>query len=141
MSYLRDSLKIHEGWRNKAYQDSEGVWTIGYGRNLQELVINQSLGERWLEEDIAEAGRYARKFPEYEYLVGPARQDAFIEMVFNMGPSRVAGFRNTLRAIREQDWEEAAKEMLDSKWARQVGNRAVRLSEQMRTGAYWNTEG
>lgn len=136
---LIESIMTHEGWRNKAYQDSEGIWTIGYGRNLQQLTISESLGSRWLQEDIATAEKAARRFPEYDELRScPPRADAFIEMVFNMGPSRVAGFRNMLRAIREHDWEAASKEMLDSKWARQVGVRARRLSEQMRTGAYWN---
>lgn len=133
-----DSIKRHEGWRSKAYQDTEGIWTIGYGRNLQELEISLELGTQWLLEDIQNAEKEARKFPEWDYLDTEARQDAFVEMVFNMGSPRVSGFRNTLRAIREQDWEEAATEMLDSKWADQVGVRARRLSEQMRTGRHWN---
>lgn len=134
---LINSIRQHEGWRDKAYQDSEGIWTVGYGRNLQELVISRPLGEEWLNEDIEEAVRGASRFPEYNLLEG-ARRDVFIEMVFNMGPSRVAGFRNMLRAIREGDWEEAAIQMLDSKWARQVGVRAQRLAKQMESGDYWN---
>lgn len=130
------STKRHEGWRDKAYQDTEGVWTVGYGRNLQELTISLSLGESWLREDLRSAERYAETFPEYDLLDNPTRRDVFIEMVFNMGPSRVAGFKNMLAAIREGDWEEAAVQMLDSKWARQVGIRARRLAEQMRTGKY-----
>ena len=64
------------------------------------------------------------------------RQDVFIEMVFNMGPSRVAGFRNMLQAFRDEDWELASVEMLDSKWARQVGVRANRLAKIMSDGKY-----
>ena len=138
MDHLLESIKLHEGWRSKAYQDSEGVWTVGYGRNLQELEISPETGSQWLSEDIKKARRYARRFPEYSFLDMPARKDAFVEMVFNMGPGRVAGFRNMLRAIREHDWAEAAWQMLDSKWARQVGKRADRLAGQMRTGTYWN---
>lgn len=137
---LQRSIETHEGWRDRAYLDSEGIWTIGYGRNLQELKIDKATGERWLQQDIASAAKDARRFPEWGDLRSPARQDVFIEMVFNMGATRVAGFRNMLRAIRENDWSTAAKEMLDSKWARQVGNRAARLAEQMRTGAYWNAQ-
>ena len=132
---LRSSVRRHEGWRNKAYQDSEGIWTIGYGRNLQELVITKEQGEKWLEEDLRVARLASKRFPEFT-LMNPVRQDVFIEMVFNMGPSRVAGFRNMLAAIREGDWNDAADEMLDSKWARQVGRRAVRLAQIMRDGFY-----
>ena len=138
MKHLVESIRTHEGWRNKAYQDSEDIWTIGYGRNLQELEITKELGEAWLAIDIAQATEAARRFPEFKLLHG-ARQDVFIEMVFNMGPSRVAGFRLMLAAIRDGDFEEAAIQMLDSKWARQVGkNRSHRLAKQMESGEYWN---
>lgn len=135
-SRLLESIERHEGYRDRAYQDTEGVWTIGYGTNLQELQIDEFLARKWLLEDVEEAERYARQFPEWSYLDTDARKNVFIEMVYNMGPSRVAGFRNTLAAIRNRDWEEAAVEMLDSKWARQVGRRARTLSELMRSGTY-----
>ena len=137
---LMDSLRKHEGYRDKAYQDSEGIWTIGYGTNLQELRIDEELAERWLRDMVTDSYMYAERFPEYELLSGP-RKAVFIEMIYNMGPSRVAGFKNMLRAIRDGDWEEAAMEMLDSKWARQVGRRARRLAEQMESGIYWNDDG
>jgi lysozyme len=133
MSHLLESIRKHEGWRNKAYQDSEGIWTIGYGTNLQELVIDKGLGEGWLHQQVNEAIAAANRFPEYE-LLNDTRQDVFVEMVYNMGPSRVAGFRKMLQAIREGDWEEAAIQMLDSKWARQVGRRARTLAELMEAG-------
>ncbi len=134
-SELLESVKRHEGWRNKAYQDSEGIWTVGYGRNLQELVISEEQGQEWLIEDIKEARKGALRFPEFR-LLNNVRKDVFVEMVFNMGPSRVAGFRNMLAAIRDKDWQEAAAQMLDSKWARQVGRRAYRLANLMERGTY-----
>lgn len=138
MKQLTESIRAHEGWRDRAYQDSEEIWTIGYGRNLQELRIDKALGEKWLKQDVERARKAARRFPEFNLIGNEARQDVFVEMVFNMGPSRVAGFRLMLAAIREQDWEEAAIQMLDSKWARQVGRRARRLAEQMESGEHWN---
>ena len=131
---LIESIMRHEGYRNRAYQDTEGIWTIGYGTNLQELQIDDTLARKWLIEKIQESETYARRFPEYSLLDTQNRKNVFIEMIYNMGPSRVAGFKNMLAAIRERDWEEAAKEMLDSKWARQVGMRAVRLSNIMKEG-------
>jgi lysozyme len=133
---LIESIKRHEGWRNKAYQDSLGVWTIGYGTNLQELIITEEQGERWLIEHLEDFLAAAKRFPEWEYLDTKARRNVFVEMIYNMGPSRVAGFKNMLGAFREQDWELAAKEMLTSRWAEQVGTRAERLAALMRQGTY-----
>lgn len=133
---LINSIEHHEGYRDRAYQDTEGVWTIGYGTNLQELRIDEALARAWLLKDIDAAGLYAKRFPEYQKLDTLARQNVFTEMVYNMGPSRVAGFRNMLAAIRVGDWDDAAKEMLDSKWARQVGRRAETLAALMKEGRY-----
>ena len=136
MSDLKESIRRHEGWRDKAYQDSEGIWTVGYGRNLQELKIDKHLGEKWLEDDLKTARLAANRLPEYALLTDE-RKDVLVEMVYNMGPSRVAGFRMMLAAIRDGDWEEAAIQMLDSKWAKQVGVRARRLAKQMESSEYW----
>ena len=133
---LTRSIEGHEGYRDKAYQDTEGVWTIGYGTNLQTLQIDEATGRRWLIDHIDDAIRAAKRFPEYRDLDTKARREVFVEMVYNMGPSRVAGFKNMLSAIRRNDWADAAEEMLDSKWARQVGRRARTLSELMRNGHY-----
>lgn len=137
---LRESIKTHEGWRAKAYQDTLGIWTVGYGTNLQELEITRDIGEAWLDAKIDESYKEAERFPEWEHLQPQARRDVLVEMIYNMGAPRVAKFDFTLRAIRDEDYETAAKEMLDSRWARQVGNRAKRLSDQMRTGLYWNDD-
>lgn len=129
-----DRVKLHEGYRSKAYQDTEGVWTIGYGTNLQELEIDVELAERWLLRKLEEAELYARRFYEWKYLDTEARQNVFIEMIYNMGPDRVSKFKNTLAAMRLQDWKLVATEMLDSKWAKQVGQRARTLADIMIKG-------
>lgn len=133
---LIESLERHEGFRDKAYQDSEGIWTIGYGTNLQVLKIDEQLARRLMLDSVEDAASAARRFPEYHRMDTDARRNVFIEMVYNMGPSRVARFQKMLLAIREKDFDRAATEMLDSKWARQVGVRATRLSELMRHGHY-----
>lgn len=133
---LLDSLREHEGLRLKAYKDSVGVWTIGYGRNLQELQIDQPLANHWLEEDMENALVEAKRFAEYHALDSDARRNAFVEMIFNLGRYRFMQFRKMLAAIREKDYNEASMQMLDSKWARQVGRRAEVLASQMRTGKF-----
>lgn len=134
--HLLESIRRHEGYRDKAYQDTEGVWTIGYGTNLQELRIGKDLANRWMLESVTEAYEAAKRFPEFSLLDTVARRNVFVEMIYNMGPGRVAGFRNMLGAIRDQRWGEVSEEMLDSKWARQVGIRATRLAEVMLHGNY-----
>ena len=126
----------HEGLRLRAYQDSEGVWTIGYGRNLQVMEITPRQATEFLIEDARKATALAQSFPCWDKLDTRARQNVFIEMVFNLGPARLGEFKKFIAAIMRQDWPAAAKEMLDSKWATQVGNRAVRLAALMSRGSY-----
>jgi lysozyme len=132
--HLRADVKIAEGWRAHAYRDSEGVLTIGYGTNLQELEIDPALGEQWLLEALSRSEEECeRAFPWFTSLSG-RRQRVLVEMVYNMGLPRLLGFRRMLIAILVKAFEEAAREMLASRWADQVGQRAVRLATQMREG-------
>lgn len=133
---LFDSAKTAEALRLTAYQDSRGVWTIGYGRNLQVLRISKEQAEQWFNEDMQQAITAAQSFPEYTYLDTDARQNAFIEMVFNMGASKVRGFKKMLAAIRLRGWASVADEALDSDWAKQVGNRAQVLAKMLETGEF-----
>jgi lysozyme len=59
-----------------------------------------------------------------------------VNMIFNMGGRRLAGFRKMLAALQKKEYEQAAVEMLASAWAEQVGDRALRLAEQMRKGQF-----
>lgn len=139
MDHLLESVKLHEGYRERAYRDSVGVWTIGYGTNLQELQIDRPLAEMWLMQKLSEARRYAESYPEWSRL-NAARQDVVVEMIYNLGPSKYSKFVNTRAAMQEGRFEAAANGMLASLWARQVGRRAERLASQMRTGQYWNED-
>lgn len=136
---LLDSVKYHEGYRERAYQDSVGVWTIGYGTNLQTLQIDRQLAEKWLRERLDEATTAAQGLPEWDGLDGP-RRDVIVEMIYNIGFSGYLAFTNTRRAILDRRFEDAERGMLASKWAKQVGVRAKRLAAQMRTGVRWNED-
>jgi lysozyme len=128
---------VDEGKIPHAYQDSEGFWTIGCGR-----LIDQRLGgglsddeiNYLLNNDVFRADKEARSlFAGFDRL-SDARKAVLVNMAFNLGQTRLAGFQRLREAVKEQDWEQAAAEMLDSRWAKQVGNRAVRLANQMRQG-------
>lgn len=129
----RDVSKA-EGYRAKAYQDTEGVWTIGYGTNLQELEIDEPLAARWLSKKLAEAERDLEQFGWYAVL-SSGRQRVLVELVYNLGLPRLLSFVKMIAAIKARDFQTAAAELLDSKWARQVGPiRSKRLADLLRAG-------
>lgn len=131
---LAKDVQHAEGYRAKAYKDTEGVWTIGYGTNLQELTIDEPLAARWLARKLAESERELETFGWYAGLT-TIRQRALVELVYNMGLPRLLSFVEMLKAIREKAYTVAAAELLDSKWAQQVGPmRSRRIAEMIRNG-------
>lgn len=130
------SIQKGEGCKLTAYQDTEGVWTIGWGTNLQTLRITQEQADLWKTKQIKVAIALAQMFPEFKFLDTDARQNAFVEMLYEMGPHRVGGFTDMLAAIRAQDWPKVKAEALDSKWHKQVGHRAEVLAEMFLTGQF-----
>lgn len=140
---LEASTKIHEGRRLRAYQDTKGVWTVGYGTNLQELSIDEELATKWLREKLYQAEVLAGGYPWFRELA-QARKDVVVEMIYNLGITRFDKFTNLKAALGVKNYNKAADEMMDSKWAYDVGDgpgnkddRAERLARQMRTGTYW----
>lgn len=136
MSSLREQLIRDEGRRLALYQDSAGLWTIGVGHNLSAHGISDAVCDLMLDEDIARvlAGLKARAG---WYVTLPEPRRAVLEnMAFNLGIGGLMGFRRMLAFLQAGDYAGAAGEMADSKWASQVGGRARRLAEQMRTGAW-----
>lgn len=134
MINLLEQLKRHEGFRHTAYQDTVDVWTIGYGTNLQELQISESQAESWLIKGMLEAEiDLLRAFPIVQ-TISATRQKVLINMTYNMGIRRLAGFKKMWMAIGNKDIEEVCCQMKDSRWFNQVGSRAVELIEQMRAG-------
>ena len=124
---LIEELKRDEGVELKAYQDTVGIWTIGIGRNLQDVGVSMEEAEFLLSNDIDVAvNELQRTFDWFEGLSG-AKQRVCINMCFNLGLTRLLGFKKFLAAMEAGEWETAGVEMLDSKWARQVGARSTRL--------------
>lgn len=130
-------LRRDEGVVRHAYQDSLGYWTIGVGRLIDRRRsggLSEDEIDLLLANDVArvEAGLDARA-PWWRGL-DPVRRRVLANMAFNLGVEGLLGFRNTLRAVREARWDDAADGMLRSKWAGQVGARATRLAAMMRDG-------
>lgn len=130
---LLEQLERHEGLRLKPYRDTVGKLTIGYGRNLDDRGISEDEAGFMLDNDIDEVVADLERMPLY-LKVNSVRQVVMANMCFNLGLTRFLEFRRMLAALAEDDFDRAAEEMLDSKWARQVGGRADELADLMRRG-------
>lgn len=131
-----EQLKRDEGVRIKPYTDSVGKLTIGVGRNLTDVGLFEKEIQTLLENDVAFARAGVNVHFPWSGQLDEARRGVLVNMAFNMGIWTLSGFTKFLAAVQGAHWEIAAGEMLDSTWARQVGVRAVRLAQQMRTGEW-----
>ena len=138
MSKLVEQLKRHEGIRTHAYQCTANMTTVGVGRNIDEdggigLSIDEI--EFLLENDIKRCKQELISFPWFSQ-IDSVRQDALINLCFNLGMTRLLGFKNALTAMSVGDYDKAADEFMDSRWAKQVGSRAEEVCAMIRTGNY-----
>ena len=136
MDKLRAMLVRQEGWRNHPYEDTMGVLSIGVGRNLDDRGLSDSEVMFLLENDIALSQTELSRTFEWFGFLNEARQDALVSMHYNLGMTTLLKFKRTLKCLSDGDFLNASEEMLDSKWADQVGDRAVELSDMIRTGKY-----
>ncbi len=130
MSYrdiAKAQLKVDEGSRSKPYRDTVGKLTVGVGRNLDDV------GLRDTEIDLLLSNDLEMLFQSFDNL-SDSRKAVILNMAFNMGQQRLAGFLKFRAAVDAGDYDGASREMLSSVWASQVGNRAVRLATMMRQG-------
>jgi lysozyme len=132
-TYLKLStlLLAEEGYRKFPYKDSEGILTIGIGRNIQDKGVSRIEANYLLKNDILDAQddliRVIDNFdqlPEYVQIV-------LLDMAFNMGIVKLLDFEKMLHAVENKDFKNAAFEMMNSKWATQVGYRAKNLAKMM----------
>jgi lysozyme len=132
LTKLRQQLRIHEGYETKPYTDSVGKLSIGVGRNLDDIGLSDDEIQLLLDNDINRAMKGAEKFSWWKDL-DSVRQMVVLDMIFNLGLAGFCKFRKTISYIASSNYSAAAMEMLDSKWADQVKNRAVTLSRMMNT--------
>lgn len=134
----RDALKLqlrkHEGVRAKPYRDTVGKVTIGVGRNLDDRGLKPSEIEMLLDNDVDDVLKDIELNLPWFATLSEARQLVIANMVFNLGITRFLQFNATISAIRNGRFGVAADQMLASKWARQVGQRARDLAAMMRDG-------
>lgn len=133
---VRARLMVVEGVRRSAYQDSRGYWTIGVGRLIDDRVggaLSDDEIRVLLDNDIRAAEAALGVYGWYATL-DSVRRGCMVDMMFNLGPVRFRGFRKMEAAVARGAWDEAADEILASRYAEQVGDRARENARRMRTG-------
>ena len=138
MSKLVEMIKRHEGVKSKVYLCSAGYETIGVGRNVSESGLGLSDDEidYLLANDITRVKEELSDAYFWFNSMNDPRKDAMIDICFNLGLTRLRGFVKALEAMSREQFDIAADEFMDSKWAQQVGTRAIRVTEMIRDGEY-----
>ena len=138
---LRDTLKIDEGVKYEIYNDHLGYPTFGIGHLVVEsdeeygkpvgTPVSEDRVNSVFEKDVAIMIDEAKKiFPNLDELPEEAQQ-VIVNMTFNMGRPRLSQFKKFIAGVNAGDWNKAAVEMMDSRWAKQVGARAERLRDRI----------
>lgn len=133
---IKEYIKLNEGLRLKPYRCSAGKLTIGYGRNLEDVGISKTEAEYFLAGDIGRS---------YEALVDIFGQHLFsiltynrkmvlVDMIFNLGRKGFLRFKKMIRAIKENDFDEAEIQLLNSRYATQLPSRSKRNARMMKEG-------
>jgi lysozyme len=151
---LYEQVRLHEGSREYAYEDTEGNPTIGIGFNLadkdnkkilagmgynvkdviaKKVRLTEPVIQELYKTSIAKATKDATNWLPNLSEQPESVQKAVIDMSFNLGATRLGGFVKTRAALINKDYKEAAKQMMDSPWAKQVGKRANTLSDMVRS--------
>lgn len=131
---LAQELERDERRVKTVYLDSRGIATVGIGRNLKDRGLSDDEIDYLLANDIKLVeSELDRNLPWWRNL-SEARQRVLANMCFNLGISRLMGFKKMLAAVAYGDFDEAVVQMKDSAWATQVGQRAVRLAAMMKEG-------
>ena len=133
MKELLESIKKHEGYRARVYNDSLGKPTIGIGFLIETLELSEEVCEIILLDKLRKLSRSVMgKFPFFDSLP-PDCKEVLMEMCYQLGVTGVSKFKKALKAMEDGDWEKAADEMLDSKWAKQTPRRAKEMSDIIRS--------
>ena len=139
---LREQLEIDEGVVHEIYLDQLGYPTFGIGHLVKEsdpeagwdvgTAVTESRCIKAFESDIESVLSDCYKlYEDFDDLPEEAQQ-IIANMMFNLGYPRLSKFKGMKRGVDSQDWNQAADEMVDSRWYRQVGARAERLEARMR---------
>jgi len=134
-------IRKHEGLKLKAYPDTEGYLTIGYGHCLDAHnekdpgSITQEQADKYFETDFAETVKICETVVPHWVDLDEVRKAALLDLTFVVAWGLLK-FVKLLSAVKCQDWERASAEVLNSKWARQVGKRSKEVAWMLKTGEW-----
>lgn len=140
---LREEISIDEGVKYEIYLDHLGLPTFGIGHLVRDddpefgqpvgTTVSEDRVNECFDKDVEIVINDCRQlYEDFDDLPGEA-QLIIANMMFNMGRPRLSKFKGMKRGVDARDWNAAADEMVDSKWYRQVTNRADRLVQRMRS--------
>lgn len=133
---LKKQLEVDELRSKRIYTDTVGKISGGIGRNLTDRGFSDDEIDLMYANDVRMAEADARALVANFDKLNDVRQEVLVNMSFNLGKSRLAGFKKFLAAVAIQDFSRAADEMKDSAWYGQVKDRGVRLVYAMRFGSF-----
>jgi len=131
---ILDDIRRHEGFSDRVYLDTVGVPTGGYGHAFHvgtEIPVYVAEALLWLDYRVA-LNDYQRIKKHLRLDLSTVREGVLINMIFNLGRPRFMKFKKFLKALQEKNYKKASEEMLNSRWASQVGDRATELAQKMR---------
>ena len=137
MQRLLETLKRHEGVRYYVYRDHLGYETIGVGRCINRAVglgLSPDEVEYLLINDVQRCIEELDGAFEWFKDLDEVRREAMINLCFNLGLTKLRKFVNALAAMKQRNYNKAAAEFLNSKWANQVGERSREVAHMIRTG-------
>lgn len=133
MKSILEQLELHEGFSKYPYKDTEGYLTIGYGWNLDRNGLPEDICKELTKRKVCELYDKLNKF-EWFFEQDDIRRKVLLDMSYNLGINGLLKFKKMIGALGNNNYNKAAHEMLDSKWAKQVKTRAKRLAKMMETG-------
>jgi len=133
---FKKQMERDEGRKNRLYKDSEGIESIGIGRNMRRPLSEDEIDYLYRNDYLNHKKEMIKAFP-WVLKLDDARFAALLNMFFNLGVDKFSEFKNMLRSAEAHQWSDAAMHALDSKWAAQVGERSKRVARQLETGV-WN---
>ncbi|WP_428945281.1 glycoside hydrolase family protein [Pantoea sp. FN060301] len=148
MSQIIQILRFEEGFRSKPYRDSLGYPTIGTGFLIgpkgaslsnYTFTLSRNVSDVWLQELVDDRIVKMKAKPSILSALkqcNPARADVLTSMAFQLGVNGLAGFKNTLAMVAAGNFSGSAAGMMNSLWAQQTRNRALRHADVMKTGTY-----
>lgn len=134
MTRLQETLTKHEGCKLELYRCTSNKLTIGIGRNIEDNGISMNTAKQMLVEDIGNCIEDLQRNVIFFNEMPEVVKEALVNMVFNMGITRFLQFKNTLRYLKEKKYKKAGDECLNSRWAQQVGYRALEVAQQIKNG-------